>query len=169
MLKTLKVVRQWWSSFWVFRSFKNSKNMTESFSSRFIKLSYDAQISWNIIFSVGSTKFLWLDISFFDYCISLIISLTMHFNLHEERCRAHFSTYCKSYFLTTQMNDFTYTMSEAAVPSFRHTAFQNIFGNTGRRVLMLVMTVCGNFTFNWIFCVYSFSQLISLRIKRAKW
>ena len=53
-----------------FRSFKNSENMTESFWSRLIKLSYDAQISWNIIFSISSTKFLWLDISFFDYYIS---------------------------------------------------------------------------------------------------
>ena len=34
---------------------------------------------------------------------------------------------------------------------------------------MLVMVASGDFTFNWIFCVYSFSQLISLRIKAANW
>ena len=45
---------------------------------------------------------------------------------------------------------------------------------SGGRVLMLVMVACGNFTFSWIltdktsklhFRVYSFSQLISLRVK----
>ena len=47
---------------------------------------------------------------------------------------------------TTQMHGFfTYIMSEAAV--------LNIFGSTGGRVPMLVMTVCGNFALNWIFCV----------------
>ena len=39
-------------------------------------------------------------------------------------------------------------MSDAAAPSFRHTAVQNIFGNIGGRVHMLVMTVWGNFAFN---------------------
>ena len=34
---------------------------------------------------------------------------------------------------------------------------------------MLVMTACGSFAFNWIFCVYLFSQLISLQIKAANW
>ena len=42
----------------------------------------------------------------------------MHFNLHEERCRAHFSKYCKTYFPTTQINGFTYIMSEEAVLRF---------------------------------------------------
>ena len=45
----------------------------------------------------------------------------MHFNLREERCRAHFSKYCKTYFPTTEINGFTYIMSEEAVlrfPSF---------------------------------------------------
>ena len=32
-----------------------------------------------------------------------------------------------------------------------HGAVQNIFENTGGRVLMLVMTACGNFAFTWIF------------------
>ena len=36
-------------------------------------------------------------------------------------------------------------MSEATTRVFRHTAVQNIFGNTSGRVLMLVMTACGNF------------------------
>ena len=60
-------------------------------------------------------------------------------------------------------------MSEATAGVFRHAAVQNIFGNTGGRALMLVMTACENFVFNWIFCVYWFSQLISLRIKAANW
>ena len=52
---------------------------------------------------------------------------------------------------------------------FRHAAVQNIFGNTGGRFLMLVMTACENFALNWIFSVYSLSQLISLQIKTADW
>ena len=56
-------------------------------------------------------------------------------------------------------------MSEATVPNFRHAAVQNIFGNTGGRVLMLVMTACENSTFNWIFCGHTFSQLISLQLR----
>ena len=32
-----------------------------------------------------------------------------------------------------------------------HGAVQNIFENTGGRVLMLVMTAYGNFAFTWIF------------------
>ena len=71
--------------------------------SRFIKLSYDDQVSKNNIFSVS------------PHWISLIIK---HFNLHEERCRAHFSKYCKSYFPATQINGFTYIMSEETVRSF---------------------------------------------------
>ena len=42
-------------------------------------------------------------------------------------------------------------MSEATVGVFHHAAVHNIFGNTGGRVLMLVMTACGNFAFTWIF------------------
>ena len=33
---------------------------------------------------------------------------------------------------------------------FRHSPVLNIFENTGGRVLIVVMTACGNFTFNWI-------------------
>ena len=33
----------------------------------------------------------------------------------------------------------------------RHAAVQNISGNTGGRVLILVMTASGNFAFTWIF------------------
>ena len=74
-----------------FRSFKNSENMTESFWSRLIKLSYDAQISWNIIFSISSTKFLWLDISFFDYYISLFLWLCILISMKKdaERISVH--------------------------------------------------------------------------------
>ena len=44
-------------------------------------------------------------------------------------------------------------MSEAAVATFRHTAVLNIFGITGGRVLIIVMTVCGNVAFNSILTV----------------
>ena len=63
---------------------------------------------------------------------------------------------------------FTYIISEATVLSFPSCGFDYI-NSTGGRVFMLVMTACGNFAFNWIFCVYSFSQLISLGIKTANW
>ena len=33
---------------------------------------------------------------------------------------------------------------------FRHSPVLNIFENAGGRVLIVVKTVCGNFTFNWI-------------------
>ena len=51
-----------------------------------------------------------------------------------------------------------------------YTAILFIFRNTGGRVLILVMTACGNFTLTGFyphFCVYSFSQVINLRIKPA--
>ena len=40
--------------FLCFKRFKNRKKMTESFFSGHVKLSYDAQISWNNIFSLSS-------------------------------------------------------------------------------------------------------------------
>ena len=45
-----------------FRSFKSGKKVTESFFqwSRFFKLSYDAHISWNNIFSASSHWISWL-------------------------------------------------------------------------------------------------------------
>ena len=72
-LKTLRVVRKQWSPFFSIKNFKSHKAVVEvslSFKnfksrqkvtvrvlfqwSRFIKLSYDDQISWNNIFSVSS-------------------------------------------------------------------------------------------------------------------
>ena len=52
-LKSHKAVMEFFLSF---KSFKSRKNVTEPFFqwSRFIKLSYDAQISRNNIFSVSS-------------------------------------------------------------------------------------------------------------------
>ena len=55
--------------------------------------------------------------------------------------------------------------TEATVPSFPSCGFNN---STGRGVLV-VMIACGNFAFKWIFCIYPFSQLISLGIKAANW
>ena len=63
---------------------------------------------------------------------------------------------------------FTYTISEATVPCFLSCSF-DYNNSTSGRALMLVVTACGNFAFTWIFCVYSFSQLISLGIKAANW
>ena len=136
--------------FWVLEALSAVRNRPSKWQwSRLMKLSYDAKISWNNIFSVSSH---W-------------ISLTIHFNLQEERCRPHFSKYCKSYFLTTPINGFTYIMSELrhgcfwnyvckiiywCLLAFHHTAPQNIFGNTGGRVLISVVTCCGNFTFQLI-------------------
>ena len=36
---------------------------------------------------------------------------------------------------------------------FRNTAVQNIFGSTGGKILMLVMTASGSFTFDWFLTV----------------
>ena len=128
-LITVKVVRKWRCPFFSiknfksrqavmefflsFRSFKRREKVTESFFSNHASLSF--QMMHKIpgtIFSLSvSTEFLWF------------LPLTKHFfyykfHLYEERCRAHFSKYCKSYFSTTPINSFTYIMSEAAVPSF---------------------------------------------------
>ena len=59
-----------------------------------MKLSYDAQISWNNIFSVSSH---WISLTIYFFLWLLYIFFTKHFNLHEERCIPHFSKYCKSY------------------------------------------------------------------------
>ena len=135
-LITLKVVRKWWRPFFSikifksrkavmelflsFRSFKSGKKVTESFFqwSRFFKLSYDAHISWNNIFSASSH---W-------------ISLTIHFNLHDERCRAHLSKYCKSYFPTASINGFTHITSEAAVPCFPSYSCSEHFRKYWRKI-----------------------------------
>ena len=63
---------------------------------------------------------------------------------------------------------FTYIISEAIVRRFLSCGF-DYNNSTGGEVLMLVMTACGNFAFDWIFCVYSFSELISLGIKASNW
>ena len=73
----------------------------------------------DIIDCIGK-YFLIEKVSFCRFSVSShLISLTaVTFNLDGEICRAHFSEYCKSYFPTTQINDFSYIMSRAAVPSF---------------------------------------------------
>ena len=43
-----------------------------------------------------------------------------------------------------------HTCQEQPFLVFSHAAVQNIFGNTGEKVLMLVMAASENFTFNWI-------------------
>ena len=131
--------------------------MTESFFSDHGSLSFHMIHKFaGTTFSLSvPTEFLWLG---------------SHFNHQEKRCRAHFSKSCKkSYFPTTQINGFTYIMSEAVVPSFPLCSCFVHFPKYRWRVLTLVMTACGNFAFNWILCVYSFIQLISLRIKPANW
>ena len=124
ILKTLRDVRKSCSPFFSIKNFKSHEKVMESFFG--IK-------NVNTVLSVP-TEFLWL-----------YISLTIHLNLHEERCRTRFSKYSKSYFPTTQINGFTYILSETAVPSFRSYSCSELFWK-----------YCGNFTFNWIF-VLSYS------------
>ena len=128
-LITVKVIRKWRSpffsiknfksrqavmeSFFSFKSFKSREKVTESFFSNHASLSFHMMHKTpGTIFSLSvSTEFLWslpLTKHFFYYT----------FNFDEERCRAHFSKYCKSYFSTAPINSFTYIMSEAAVSSF---------------------------------------------------
>ena len=51
---------------------------------------------------------------------------------------------------------------------FFHTAVLNIFQNTGRRVLILVMTACKSFIFKWTLTVQIslFCLLIQLKLTR---
>ena len=124
-----------------FRNFKSRKKMTESFFSGHTLLGFQMMHKFpGTIFSLSvPTEFLCLYISFFDYYISLTIflSLTIYFNLHEERCRANFSKYCKSYFHfpATQMNGFTYIMSEATFRSFSSCSCSKYFREYRRRSL----------------------------------
>ena len=46
-----------------------------------------------------------------------------------------------------------HTCQKQSLQVFRHTAVQNIVGNTGGKVHMPVMTASENFTFNWILTV----------------
>ena len=128
-LITVKVVRKWRSLFFSiknfnsgqavmefflrFRSFKSREKVTKSFFSN------HASLSFHIMHKFPGIIFLCqFRLNFFDFFLWLNISFTIHVNLDEERCRAHFSKYCKSYFSTTPINSFTYIMSEAAVPTF---------------------------------------------------
>ena len=153
-IKNFKSRKALMESFLNFRSFKSREKVTESFFSDHASSSFYMMHTFpGTIFSLSvPTESLWLYHSFFDY-----IPLTIYFNLHEERCRAYFSKYCKSYFPTTPINGFTYKMSEVAVLNFPSYSCSQHFQKYRQRVLVLEMTCCGNFTFNWIFCVCSFS------------
>ena len=114
-LVTLKVVRKWRRPFFSIKNLKSCKAVMEFFLSfRSFKSCGHASLSFQMMFKFSGTVFpLSVPTEFFDY-----ISLTIHFNLPEERCRAHFHKYCNSYFPTTQINSFTYIMSKAVFPSF---------------------------------------------------
>ena len=167
-LITVKVVRKWRSPFssiknfksrkavmeffLSFRSFKSREKVTEFFFSNHALLSFHMMQKFHeTIFSLSvSTEFLWF------------LSLTKHFFYHtfhldEERCRAHSSKYCKSYFSTTPINSFTYIMSEAAVPSFTSYSCLEHLQQYRRKSPYVSNELQWKFTFNWIFCVYSFS------------
>ena len=167
-LITVKVRRKWRSpffsiknfksrqavmeSFFSFKSFKSREKVTESFFSNHASLSFHMMHKTpGTIFSLSvSTEFLWslpLTKHFFYYT----------FNFDEERCRAHFSKYCKSYFSTTPINSFTYIMSEAAVPSFTSYSCLEHLQKYRRKSPYVSNELQWKFTFNWIFCVYSFS------------
>ena len=103
-----------------FRNFKSRKKVTHSF------FSDHALISFHMMHEFPGAIFLCrLPLNFFGYTFLCLtkhffdcISLTIHFNLHEERCRAHFSKYCNTYFPTTQINGLAYVMSGSAIRSF---------------------------------------------------
>ena len=113
VLKTLTVVRQWWSSFWALEALRAVRKRPSPFSA--ITLRWAFILCTNFLEQYFLCQF---RLNFFGFFLWLNISFTIHVNLDEERCRAHFSKYCKSYFSTTPINSFTYIMSEAAVPSF---------------------------------------------------
>ena len=167
-LITVKAVRKWRSPFFSiknskrrqavmefflsFRSFKSREKVTESFFSNHASLSFHMmrKISGTIFSLSVSSEFLWF------------LSLTKHFfyytfHLDEERWRAHFSKYCKSYFSATLINSFTYIMSEAAVPSFTSYSCLEHLQKYRRKSSYVSNELQWKFTFNWIFCVYSFS------------
>ena len=144
MLKTLKVVRQWWSSFWALEALRAVRKWLSPFSV--------ITLRWTFIWCAKFLEqyFLWF------------FSLTKHFfyytfHLDEERWRAHFSKYCKSYFSATPINSFTYIMSEAAVPSFTSYSCLEHLQKYRRKSSYVSNELQWKFTFNWIFCVYSFS------------
>ena len=158
-INNFKVVRKWQSPFFSiknfrsckavmelflsFRSFKSCKEVTELFFSDHAFLSF----IWCINF-LEQYFLCQFPLNFFDYTfLSLTVFLWLYILISMKKDADHISA----------INGFPYIMPEAAVRSFPWYTVQNIFGNTGRRALKLVMTACGNFTFNWIFCVYSFS------------
>ena len=133
-------------------SFYESNWVTESFFSNHASLSFHMMHKIpGTIFSLSvSTETLWF------------LSLTKHFfyytfHLDEERWRAHFSKYCKSYFSATPINSFTYIMSEAAVPSFTSYSCLEHLQQYRRKSPYVSNELQWKFTFNWIFCVYSLS------------
>ena len=135
-----------------FSSFKSREKVTESFFSNHASLSFHMMRKIpGAIFSLSvSTEFLWF------------FSLTKHFFYYtfhpdQERWRAHFSKYCKSYFSATLINSFTYIMSEAAVPSFTSYSCLEHLQQYRRKSPYVSNELQWKFTFNWIFCVYSFS------------
>ena len=146
--------------FLTFSSFKSRKKETEFF------FSGHASLSFHMLHRFPGTIF---SLSFPSEILWLYISLTIYFDLHEERCRAHFSKYCKSYFPTTPINSFKYIMSEATVPSFASYSCLEHFQKYRRKSSYVSNELRWNFTFNWIFCVYSFRLIISLGIKTANW
>ena len=129
IFESCKAVMEFFLSF---RSFES--HMTEFFTSGHASLSFHMMHKFpGTIFSLS------VPTDFF----SLYISLTIHFNLHEESCRAHLSKYCKSYFPTTQINGFTY-MSEAPVPSFPSYSCSEHFRKLLFLLLLLLLLSSGS-------------------------
>ena len=116
----------------------------------------------DIIESIGK-YFLIEKMSFCRFSVSFrSISLnTITFSLDEEICRAHFSKYCKSYFPTTQINGFSYTISEADVPSFTSSGCSEYFRKHRWKSPILVMTACGNFTFKIQNLIFVFTHSVN--------
>ena len=56
------------------------------------------------------------------------------------------------------INGFSSIMLEASVPIFPPYSYSDISGMTGGIVLILVMTACGSFTFNWVLTVKAYDS-----------
>ena len=127
VLKTLRGVTQWWSSFWVSKAFRAVRNWPSPFS----------EVTFHYAFMMpkypGTIFSLLVPINFFDYNNILISTKDAeHISVNTVRAIFQLHTQCQKQ------------------PSrvFRHTVVLNIFGNTGGRVLILVITAREIFTFN---------------------
>ena len=105
-IKTFKSLKEVMESFFNVKNFRSPKTVTKPFFS--IK-TFKSRRKLTEPFFSGHTS---LSFHMMDKVLGATFSLSLftefiwlkyYFNLHEESCRAHFSKYCKNYFLTTQI------------------------------------------------------------------